>query len=69
MSVDRPQEPREREAPANRALTLSGAPLFRGDAPFSERIFEFIGGVVIVLGVPALLFFAVFEIGAVLGVL
>ena len=35
---------------------------------FLERIFEFIGGAVLVLGVPAF-FFALFEIGTVFGVL
>ena len=42
--------------------------LFGRDAPFSERILEFIGVAVIVLGVPAF-FFALFEIGTVVGVL
>jgi hypothetical protein len=42
--------------------------LFGRDAPFSERILEFIGVAVIVLGVPAF-FFALFEIGTVFGVL
>jgi hypothetical protein len=69
MSVDQRQEPRAGEAPADRALPSSGAPLFRRDAPFSELIFEFIGGVVLVLGVPAVLFFAILEMGTVLGVL
>ena len=45
-----------------------GPQLFRRDAPSSERIFELIGGAVIVLGVPAF-FFALFEIGTVFGVM
>jgi len=45
-----------------------GSQLFRRDAPFSERVLEFIGAAVIVLGVPAF-FFALFELGTVIGVL